>query len=301
MNVYEIVTNRILSELEKGKIPWHKPWKRVNKGGEIILGGAYNHVTGHRYSLLNQLLLMHDDAYLTFKQVQSLGGKVNKGAQSEIVVFWKMLHKEEENASGEKEEKLIPMLRYYNVFWIGDTNIERKEKPEEKIIIPDNLSNHEQNDMAEKLIEDYVSREGITLVNQYESDEAYYMPSLDLVNVPMMEQFYCVEEYYGTMFHELTHSTGKAGRLNRLGDKRVKFGDSDYSKEELVAELGSSTLVNFCGMETEKSFRNNVAYIQSWIRALQNDKRLIVSASSKAEKAVAYILGDNNVNTAIVE
>ena len=97
-------------------------------------------------------------------------------------------------------------------------------------------------------------------------------------------------EYYSTVFHELTHSTGHASRLNRLTNPAF-FGSEAYSKEELVAEIGASALVSHVGLETSNSLRNNVAYIQNWLRVLKDDKRLIVSASGKAEKAVNLILG----------
>ena len=104
-----------------------------------------------------------------------------------------------------------------------------------------------------------------------------------------MKQFAETAEYYGTAFHEMIHSTGHMKRLNRL-DATAHFGGEDYSKEELVAEIGSSALVHHYGLETQESFRNNTAYIQSWLSVLKNDKRFIVSASSKAEKAVRFIL-----------
>jgi len=97
-------------------------------------------------------------------------------------------------------------------------------------------------------------------------------------------------EYYSTVFHELTHSTGHPTRLNRL-TRSSFFGTEDYSKEELVAEIGASALVNHAGLETSRSLRNSVAYIQNWLSVLKNDKRFIVSASGKAEKAVNLILG----------
>ncbi len=280
MDVYAMVTDRILSEMENGNIPWHKPW--ICTGGSN--NGAYNYISKKSYSLLNQLMLKHADGYLTFKQVQQLGGKVKKGAKSEIVVFWKMLNVEEENADGEKENKLIPLLKYYNVFWIGDTTLQKED------VTPE-LNDIKPIEKAEKIIDEYINREGITFSNQFLTDNAYYSPSNDYVNVPSIEQYENVEEYYSTTFHELTHSTGHEKRLARFSSGKVsRFGSEDYSKEELVAELGASALVNHCGIETEKSFRNNVAYIQSWIKALREDKRLIVSASSKAEKAVNYIL-----------
>ena len=105
----------------------------------------------------------------------------------------------------------------------------------------------------------------------------------------MVAQFKNTPEYYSTAFHELSHSTGHHSRLDRLS-KTAFFGSEAYSKEELIAELGASALVSHCGLETSSSFRNNAAYIQSWLQALRNDKRMIVSASSKAEKAVGLIL-----------
>ena len=107
--------------------------------------------------------------------------------------------------------------------------------------------------------------------------------------LPFRKQFVSTAEYYSTVFHELTHSTGHAKRLNRLS-KPSFFGTEDYSKEELVAEIGAATLVNHVGIETDSSFRNNAAYIQNWLKVLKDDKRFIVSAAGKAEKAVALIL-----------
>ena len=106
--VYEIVTDRIIEELEKGVIPWRKPWT----GGR---GGAYNRISRKPYSLINQMLLQHSGEYATFKQWQSLGGKVRKGEKSEIVTFWKMIETETVKADGTTEKKMIPMLRYYPV------------------------------------------------------------------------------------------------------------------------------------------------------------------------------------------
>lgn len=110
-----------------------------------------------------------------------------------------------------------------------------------------------------------------------------------MVAVPAAEQYENTAEYYSTVFHELTHSTGHKSRLNRIGST-VRFGSCDYSKEELVAEIGAFSLLNRFGMDTESAVRNNAAYIQSWLKALRDDKRLIVSACGKAERAVEYIL-----------
>ena len=128
----------------------------------------------------------------------------------------------------------------------------------------------------------------MTLIHQ-EGDKAFYRPSNDTIVLPMMSQFAETAEYYSTAFHEMVHSTGHSNRLNRL-TQTAHFGNEEYSKEELVAEIGASALVNQAGLETEKSFRNSTAYVQSWLNVLKNDKRFIVSASGKAEKAVELIL-----------
>ena len=274
--VYEIVTDRIIEELEKGVIPWRKPWT----GGR---GGAYNRISRKPYSLINQMLLQHSGEYATFKQWQALGGKVRKGEKSEIVVFWKMIETETVKADGTTEKKTVPMLRYYSVFHVSQIEgVEPLEKPFEDV---------EPIEAADKIIVDYVSREGLTFVETV-TDEAYYSPSRDMVQVPAKEQYGAIAEYYSTTFHELTHSTGHAKRLNRLTTGiKAAFGGEEYSREELTAEIGAASLLNHLSIETPESFRNSAAYIQSWLKALRGDARMIVAAASRAEKAVAYILG----------
>lgn len=277
-NVYEMVTERIIAELEKGVIPWEKPWTGVRSG-------AYNRVSKRPYSLLNQMLLKHTGEYATYKQWQDLGGQVKNGEKSEIVVFWKIFETEETNKdTGEKETKKIPLLRYYNVFHISQVEGVEPLKPEQ---LNDEVEPIEE---ADKIITDYITREHIEFT-ECRSNEAYYSPSQDAVVVPMKEQYKVINEYYSTTFHELTHSTGHKNRLNRLETGAVAaFGSETYSKEELVAEIGSASLMNLLGIETVKTFRNSAAYIQSWLQVLRNDNKFIVSASSKAEKAVNYIL-----------
>lgn len=123
-----------------------------------------------------------------------------------------------------------------------------------------------------------------------QGDRAYYRPATDTVVLPIRKQFMSTAEYFSTAFHELVHSTGHKSRLDRL-DRVAAFGSEDYSKEELIAEIGAAALVNHTGLETPDSFRNNAAYIQNWLQVLKDDKRFIVSAAGKAEKAVNLILG----------
>lgn len=279
-NIYQEITNRIIAQLEQGYIPWMKPWSGVKDG-------AFNRVTKKPYSLLNQMLLKHDGEYATFKQWSNLGGKIKKGEKSEMVVFWKVLRKEVTNSHGEKVEKMIPMLRYISVFHISQVE---GVMPLNK----DELKAHKPVEEAEKIKNDYVEREHF-LIQERITNEAFYSPLRDFVQVPCKEQYNNVIEFYATLFHEMVHSTGHMSRLGRFDEhsKLAAFGSEDYSKEELIAEIGSATLMNLIGIETERTFKNSAAYIQSWLRVLKNDNKFIVSASSKAEKAVKYILGEN--------
>ena len=277
-NIYEEITNRIIEQLENGVIPWHKPWHGLTSG-------AYNRVTKKPYSLLNQMLLKHDGEYATYKQWTEAGGKVKKGEKAEIVVFWKILDVDEVK-NGRVEKKSIPLLKYINVFHVSQIDgVEPKDiKPIE----------HKPVEEAEKIKNEYSKRENIK-IKEVVSNEAFYSPVFDYIQVPCKEQYNDVFEFYGTLFHEMIHSTGHKDRLKRLdcGVQFASFGSEDYSKEELVAEIGSAFLMNHIGIETTKTLKNSVAYIQSWLKVLKNDSRFIVSASSKAEKAMKYILGVN--------
>ena len=277
-NAYEMVTNRIIEQLENGVIPWQKPWSGTHSG-------AYNRISNRPYSLLNQLLLKHGDEYATFKQWSGLGGKIRKGEKSEIVTFWKIQQIEEINEDGEKTIKQLPLLRYYNVFHISQVD---GVEPKEQLKISDLESIEE----AENIKNEYMNREHLKIFETV-TNKAFYTPTFDYIEVPCKEQYQNIEEFYSTLFHEMIHSTGHKNRLGRLETgASAHFGSKTYSKEELVAELGSAALVNMLGIETEKSFRNSGAYIQNWLQALKNDNKFIVSASSKAEKAVKYILNE---------
>lgn len=289
MDIFAAVTDRIIAELESGIIPWNRPWSGVSEG-------AIRRSNGKPYSLINQLLLGKPGEYLTFKQCKDEGGKVKKGAKSKMVVFWKVLHREKKDASGNvirDENGLpvddpIPMLRYYNVFHIDDC-----EGIQPKYTAEHLLATASPVERAEEIIAEYSSRAKLT-IERSKQNQAFYSPSRHLVSLPLMAQFEDTAGYYETAFHELTHSTGHKSLLNRFSenDGAAAFGSESYSKEELVAEIGACGIFHELGLETAKSFRNNAAYIQSWLSALKNDKRLIVSAAGRAEKAIRLILGE---------
>lgn len=276
MDVYSIVTDRIIQQLEQGYIPWNKPWANC-------LDGAYNRISKRPYSLLNQFLLSHEGEYATYKQWEQIGGSVKKGEKAEIVVFWKMQEVKERGENGKEEIRKIPLLRYYNVFHIsqvlGVTSIQSKTNYDTQPI-----------DQAEKIFRDYIDREQISLTIA-DGNRAFYSPEMDSITLPSLSQFERAEEFYSTAFHECGHSTMLSSRCNRMAEnENAYFGNSDYSKEELVAEITSAAIMHSLGMETPESFKNSCAYIQSWIRVLKNDKKFVVSSSGKAEKAAKYIL-----------
>ena len=271
MDIYKEVTDRIIAQMENGIIPWQKPW--------VAAGSCISHATGKPYSLLNQMMLGKAGEYVTFKQCQQEGGKVKKGEKASMVVFWKWTEQKDEETGDVKE---VPFLRYYNVFHIDQCE---GMTAKHETCMPATANADEK---AEAIITAYVQQSGVKLIHQA-GDRAFYTPSADSVTLPLLKQFAQTAEYYSTAFHELTHSTDHASRLNRL-EKVAFFGTEAYSKEELVAEIGAAALVNHTGLETIGSFRNSTAYIQNWLKVLKNDKRFIISAAGKAEKAVNLIL-----------
>ena len=290
-NVYQMVTDRIVAQMQEGIIPWQKPWT-VSGSAEDV---AISYVSRRPYSFVNQMLLGRPGEWLTWKQIGELGGKLKKGSKAGIVVFYKQLvikdptrKVKDEDGNEVDATKRIPLLKYYNVFHLSDVEgIESKcGKIEPK--------EHEPLTEAEEVITAYVDREeGLTFVCDQESNQAYYSPSEDKVVVPRIGQYEVVEEYYSTAFHELTHSTLKESRCNRVSENaHAFFGNADYSREELVAEMGSAMLCNRIGIEATKAFRNSVAYIQGWLKELKNDNHMIVWAASRAEKAAKYILNE---------
>lgn len=285
-DLYAEITNRMITELSAGRIPWQKPWR-----GENDL--AISHTTGKPYSFLNQMLLrFRPGEYLTFKQCADEGGRVRSGEKGHMIVFWKWVEKKDGDVilmpDGRKVIEQIPILKYYTIFHLDQCNgiKPRWEKPADgPAPAPDAH--------AEQIIRDYVARSGVTFISR-PGNQAFYRPSDDTVVVPALSQYDNVAEYYSTSFHELTHSTGHSSRLNRITDIAA-FGSEQYSKEELCAEMGSAFLVSIAGLETRDSFRNSAGYVQGWLRALNDDKRLVVAAAGAAQKAVELIVGTKEV------
>ncbi|MGD9678939.1 MAG: ArdC family protein [Vulcanibacillus sp.] len=266
MNVYEIVTNKIIEKLEQGVIPWRKPWNNCE---------AVNWETQKPYGGINSILLEPGE-YATFNKISEVGGKIKKGEKCSIVVFWKWLENEDEEGKTEK----IPLLRYYKVWEINRQveGLESRNKVE--------TFNHNPIENAENIIDGFKDKPEIDFIG----GRAVYKPFFDKVEVPRISNYKQPEEFYSTLFHELIHSTGHAKRLNRSTlVKNASFGDEVYSQEELVAEIGSSMLCNIAQID-HAVIDNQVSYINSWLSKLKKDKSLIIKASGQAQKAVNYIL-----------
>ena len=282
--VMDIVNERIIKELEAGTIPWKKPWTGVRNG-------AYSRSTGKPYSLINQMLLGKPGEYVTITQIMEAGAKLKKDEKPSIVVFWKQISQKEEDASGKEKSSSFPMLRYYRVFHIDQCEgLEPLYKPEElPVFVPD--------EEADRLCQSYLERSGCTL-EHVKQNRAFYSPTLDAITMPLRDQFPTTEGYYATAFHEIGHSTGHMSRFARFQNN--EYSDEKYSREELVAELISASVMNLLGLETSHTIRNAASYIDSWLHALKNDRKMILWAASRAEKALGIITEEVDIKAAVV-
>ena len=289
VDIYQEITDKIIAQLESGMIPWECPWVRLNDRG------AYNRVTKKSYSMLNQMFLNKPGEYASYDQWNKAGAHVKKGSKASRVVFWKMTPiKEKDEATGEYIRdskgkimvKTIPLLKWSSVFHIDDVEMADGSAVKPVFDTPELPCGVSANSNAEDMLASYIERYNIGFIHS--GDAAFYSPGQDSITLPPVEQFKSTAEYYSTAYHEAVHSTGHKSRLNRLTE-RAAFGSAVYSKEELVAEMGSAMALQTLGVGTDSSLRNSAAYIQNWLKALKDDKRLIVGAAGKAEKAVKMI------------
>ncbi|MDA2930617.1 zincin-like metallopeptidase domain-containing protein [Acidobacteria bacterium AH-259-O06] len=276
---YEVITDKILEKLEQGVIPWRQPWstempknvvsKKAYRGINVFLLGSMGYANPY---------------WLTFRQAKQLGGHIRRGEKSTPVIFWKVYEKDtgEVAEDGESIVKRMPVLRYYSVF-----NVQQCEGiPEDKIPALENARDFQPIEEAEKTVQGMPNPPKI----EHREARAFYRPSVDTVNMPQTEAFTGDEEYYSTLFHELTHSTGHQSRLGRLDtDNLAPFGSKDYSQEELVAEMGAAFLCGHCGI-VDRILDNSASYIAGWLGRLRSDEKLIVIAGAQAQKAADFIL-----------
>ncbi len=288
-DIYARVTNKILSDLEKGELTWRKPWNSENLAGSITVPKRWN---GASYSGINIIVLWATAAeqgyilphWMTFKQAVDLKACVRKGEKGTQVVYADKLVKEEENDKGELEEKHIPYLKAYTVFNASQID----GLPESYYETPADRS--EDTTQRIETLETFFAS---TKADIYTGTKAAYNQTTDRIQMPPFASFGSPLDYYSTLAHELTHWTKHSSRLNRdFG--RKQFGDEGYAKEELVAELGACFLgatLDFEPMPEDQ----HAAYIQSWLKVLKDDKRFIFSAASHAQKAVEFLSGKSRL------
>jgi len=282
-DVYQRITDRIVSELEQGARPWFKPWSGGNMAGKVALPLRSN---GEPYRGINVIALWMTATaadytspyWFTFKQALEFGGNVRKGEKGSLVVFANSIIKTEANEKGEDETKTIPYLKGYTVFnWHQCENLPERFAPKAEPVQTPTMQRIERAEV-------FFAAAGATL--RHGGNKAYFSPSADFIQLPPFEAFRDAESYTATKAHEFIHWTGHETRLNR--DIRNRFGTEDYAKEELVAELGSAFLCADLAIVPEVR-ADHAGYIASWLKALKDDKRLIFKAAALAQKAADHL------------
>lgn len=269
--IYESVTMRILECLDKGVVPWRKPWG---------VAAPRNLSSGHVYRGINQILLsctaFGSPYWVTFKQARMLGGSVKRGERGSPIVFWKVY--ENERVNGDIDKRFV--LRHFTVFNAEQTEgiyIPKLEAPKAVDPIED----------CEKIVSSFKDPPSL----EHGGNRACYIPSLDRIQVPFRNAFSSAEEYYSTLFHEFIHATGAEKRLARKGVVDARgFASHEYSYEELIAECGAAFLCAHAGI-APKTLDNSASYIAHWSRALSNEPRWVVQAASAAARAADHVLG----------
>lgn len=284
--VYEIITERLIAQLEAGTVPWHKPWAASDLlPANLTSGKAYRGVNPFMLGMAGYA----SPYWVTFKQARQCGGTVRKGEHGWPVIFWRWVDKagtarDNDGAIAQPRDR-YPILRYYTVFNVAQcdglthTRLAEPEAPRNPV---------PPIDRAEVIAAGYEGGPSVA----HGGARACYSPSRDSVTLPDRDAFDGAEEYYCTLFHELTHSTGHASRLDRKGIAEMqRFGNHEYSKEELVAEMGAAFLMHRAGIAHTATEANSAAYLANWISALKGEPRMLIMAGAQAQKAADHILG----------
>ena len=277
-DIYEMVTERIMEQLESGVIPWTTPISQR--------GAPRNLLSRKEYRGINPFILSgapYESRYwVTFRQAQELGGNVRKGEKGYPVVYWHWRSEEEMARLARKTPHPAPCFPlYYTVFNLDQCEgIETPGDDTKKF-------SHSPIEEAERVIREMPTAPPIINTG---IEKAFYSPSKDIVSLPRSTRFETAEAYYSTVFHELAHSTGHEVRLNRfVSGKNRSFGSEDYSFEELVAEMTAAFLCAHCGIENQVA--PSASYIYSWLAVLRQDKKILLDAATAAQKAADFILG----------
>ncbi|MHB8636737.1 MAG: ArdC family protein [Fimbriimonadaceae bacterium] len=279
-STYEAVTLRIVEALEKGVVPWRKPWQS---------GSAWpcNGYSGRMYSGINVFLLscspFRDHRWLTFSQARALGGYVRPEERNSLAVFWKRWEVPRERDSDAKSKRTIPILKHHPIF-----NIEQCEEVRVAPLEPVPPRNTDERIEAAQAM-------ARAMPDGPEVDEncrdAWYRPKEDMVGMPPFESFESADAFYAILFHEIAHATGHEKRLNRAGVMgAIQFGSETYGHEELVAEMSSAFICAELGLDNSL-LTNSAAYIQNWLTVLRANPKAVVIAAAQAQRAANLIKG----------
>lgn len=283
--LYDEITDKIIAELEAGRVPWVQPWGTAAAKAPLAL--PKNASTDRSYSGINILLLWGStiehgysgQSWLTFRQALSLGGHVRKGERGTTVVYAdRFVPSDEKRRAAETgdEARAIPFLKRFTVF-----NTDQCDG------LPDEIATAAPPPPAgliEPTVESLIKATGITF--RIGGDRAFYAPAEDFVQVPPPQAYFEPINWHRTALHELGHATGHRSRLNR--DLSGSYGTKKYAFEELVAELSAAFGCASLGIVPTV---RHADYIGSWLEVLREDNRAIVRAASQASKAADYLLG----------
>ncbi len=306
VDLFQVVTDKIVAALEKGTPPWRKPWRTAAGGHFTSMSGLpANAVTGRNYSGINVLLLWIDavekgftsHCWLTFKQALDVGGNVRKGEKSTLVTLFKPFEKKETDDQGrplfdEQGNDVVTRRNFMTSFHLF--NVEQCENLPEKLLAPVNVADVAEESSKQPDIkriqraELMVACSGVSVIH-LPQNRAFYSSRADSITMPEAVQFHRPADYYSTLLHELVHSTGHISRLAREGitSSARRFGDPVYAFEELVAEIGSAFLCAEVGIQGDVQHES---YIASWLKALKEDKKAIFQASRFAREAFEYLI-----------
>lgn len=283
INLYQQITDRIIADLEAGRVPWVQPWGSANAG----IGMPHNAVSARRYSGINVLTLWHavvsrgfsSHAFLTFRQAAALGGSVRRGERGVGIIYTRRFVPSSERRRADTEGTAtsggIPFLKHFTVFSVDQCD----DLPEHICLPPPPIPEGLILPQAEELI----SATGADF--RIGGPSAYYSPAHDYVAVPRPDDFHEPINWHRTAFHELGHWTGHATRLGR--DQTGGFGSKDYGREELVAEMAGAFICAALGIVPSV---RHADYIGSWLQIIREDNRAILRAASAASKAADYVL-----------
>jgi antirestriction protein ArdC len=284
-DVYQKITDKIITYLEEGTRPWFKPWNAEHAAGRITRPLKHDFEPYNGINILNLWMEAEErglsaPVWMTFKQAKDLGGSVKKGEKGSLSVYANTFKKTEmDESTGEEIEQNIPFMKGYTVF-----NVEQIEDLPDKYY---ELAKEPEITPEQRIeaIEQFFLNTGANIKEG--GNRAYYAIGLDHIQMPPFVSFETAENYYSTLSHETTHWTRHPTRLDRdLG--RKKWGDEGYAMEELVAELGSAYICADLGLAPDVR-EENAAYIEHWLKVLKGDKRAIFSAAAHAQRAAELL------------